>query len=137
MLQPKKTKYRKLHRGKLRGMAQRGNTINFGTYALKAVSRGLLTSRQIESARQTIARYVKRTGKLWIRAFPHHSFTKSGDETPMGSGKGAVDYYAAKIRPGKIIFEIDGVPEDIAREAMRLASHKLPMKTKFVSKLIK
>lgn len=137
MLQPKKTKYRKSMRGSLGGKAYRGNTIAFGTYALKATTRGLVTSRQIESSRQTIARYVKRTGKIWIRIFPHQPFTKTGDETPMGSGKGSVDYYAAKVLPGRILFEIDGVDEATAREAMRLAGHKMPVRTKFVTKLIK
>lgn len=135
MLQPKKTKYRKSHRGRLRGKAQRGNALSFGTYGIKAMTRGLITSRQIEAARQAIARYVKRSGKIWIRIFPDYPVTKTGEETPMGSGKGSVDHYAAKVRPGRMLFEIDGVTEEQAREAMRLAGHKLPVKTKFIAKI--
>jgi large subunit ribosomal protein L16 len=136
MLQPKRTKYRKSQRGNLKGTAKKGSTISFGTYGLKAVTRGLVTSRQIEAARQTMARFIKRSGKIWIRIFPHQPFTKSGEETPMGSGKGAVDYYACKVLPGRVLFEIDGIEEATAREAMRLAGHKLPVKTKFITKLI-
>ena len=136
MLQPRKTKYRKLqrNRGNLKGKSTRGATISFGSYALKAQDRGLVTARQIEAARQAMVRYIKRSGKIWIRIFPDKPMTATGAETPMGSGKGNIDYYAASVKAGKILFEMDGVTEDLAREAMRLASHKLPLKTKFIQK---
>ena len=135
MLMPRKVKHRKLHRGgKIRGMASRGNTVNFGSFGLQAVSSGLVTARQIEAARRTITRYVQRGGKLWIRIFPDHPMTKKGDETPMGKGKGSVDHFVARIRRGTVLFEIDGVSEKAAREAMRLAGHKVSTKTKFVKK---
>lgn len=136
MLIPKKLKYRKVHRGrgKLRGIAQNGHELAFGSYGLKAIDRGEITSRQIEAARRAINRYVKRTGKLWIRIFPHIPVTQKAAEVPMGSGKGSVEYYAFPTLPGKVIFEMEGVSELIAREAFRLASHKLPLKTKFVKK---
>ncbi len=136
MLTPKKLKYRKVHRGRgtLRGIAQNGHEIAFGSYGLKAISRGELTSRQIEAARRAINRYVNRAGKVWIRIFPHKPVTQKAAEVPMGSGKGTVEYYVFPTLPGKILFEMEGVPEEIAREAFRLASHKLPVKTKFVIK---
>src|SRR3989344_5062750 len=135
MLMPRKVKHRKLHRGgKIRGMASRGSTVNFGSFGLQAVSSGLVTARQIEAARRTITRYVQRGGKLWIRIFPDHPMTKKGDETPMGKGKGSVDHFVARIRRGTVLFEIDGVSEKAAREAMRLAGHKVSTKTKFVKK---
>ena len=135
MLMPRKVKHRKLHRGgKIRGMASRGSTVNFGSFGLQAVSSGLITARQIEAARRTITRYVQRGGKLWIRIFPDHPMTKKGDETPMGKGKGSVDHFVARIRRGTVLFEIDGVSEKAAREAMRLAGHKVSTKTKFVKK---
>jgi len=134
MLQPRKTKYRKTHRnrGNLKGKAQRGSKIAFGSYALKAQSRGLVTSRQIEAARQAMVRHVKRNGKIWIRIFPDKPMTQTAAETPMGSGKGNIEFYAAEVKTGRILFEMDGVTEDLARESMRLAAHKLPLKTKFL-----
>ncbi|QQS58776.1 50S ribosomal protein L16 [Candidatus Peregrinibacteria bacterium] len=136
MLIPKKLKYRKVHRGRgtLRGVAQTGFELAFGSYGLKAIGRGEITSRQIESARRAINRYVKRTGKLWIRIFPHKPVTQKAAEVPMGSGKGSVEFYVFPTLPGKVIFEMEGVTESIAREAFRLASYKLPLKTKFVKK---
>ena len=137
MLLPKKRKYRKAHRGRLKGKAMRGNTISFGTYGMKAMTGGYLTSRQIEAARRAITRQVKRGGKIWIRIFPDKPYTKKAAEVPMGSGKGNVELYRAPIRPGRILMEITGVSEELAREAFRLAGNKLPVKTKFVSSEIK
>ena len=135
MLMPKKVKHRKIHRGgPIKGQATRGNTVAFGTYGLKAVSPGAITARQIESARRTITRTMQRTGKYWIRIFPAHPMTAKGAEVGMGKGKGTVDYYVAKVRPGRVMFEIEGVTEDEAREAFRLAGHKFGVKTKFVTK---
>lgn len=134
MLSPKRTKFRKQHRGRMRGNASRGNTIVFGQYALQATEPTWLTSRQIEATRRTITRYVRRGGKLWIRIFPDKPVTARPAETRMGSGKGAPEYWVAVVKPGHIIFEISGVPEITAKEAMRLASYKLPIKTKFVVK---
>jgi len=135
MLMPRKVKHRKMHRGSIpKNKATRGTTVSFGSYGIKAMTPGLITARQIESARRTITRYMQRTGKYWIRIFPDHPMTKKGDETPMGKGKGTVDYYVAKVRPGKIIFEVDGIDEKTAREAFRLAGHKLGVKTRFVAK---
>lgn len=136
MLSPKRTKFRKQHRGRMRGNASRGNTIIFGEYALQAIEPTWLTSRQIEATRRTITRYVRRGGKLWIRVFPDKPITARPAETRMGSGKGAPEYWVAVVKPGHIIFEISGVPEITAKEAMRLASYKLPIKTKFVTKEI-
>lgn len=133
MLSPRKTKYRKAQRGRLKGLASRGNTISFGSFALKAVTRGYISSRQLEAARRTMTRYLRRGGKIWIRIFPDRPFTKTAAETPMGSGKGSVEFYRAAIRPGRVIFEIDGVDEPTAREAFRLASYKLPVQTKFLA----
>lgn len=132
MLMPKRVKYRKQHRGRKTGMASRGNEINFGDFALQASAPAWLNSRQIEAARRAIVRYLRRGGKLWIRVFPDHPVTKRPAETRMGGGKGAVEYWAAVVRPGLILFEVAGVPEVEAREAMRLASHKLPIPTQFV-----
>lgn len=134
MLTPKKQKYRKAHRGRsaLKGKAQRGSYVSFGSYGLKAQTAGEVNSRQIEAARRAITHYTKRGGKIWIRIFPHKPITTKGAETPMGSGKGAVDQFIDSIKPGRIIFEIDGVEESIAREALRRASQKLPIKCKFV-----
>lgn len=132
MLMPKRYKYRKQMRGRLKGKAGRGNTIAFGDYALQATEPCWMTSRQIESARRAVMRYVKRGGKFWIRIFPDKPITQRAAETRMGKGKGNVEYYAAVIKPGRILFEISGVPESVAREAMRLASHKLPIKTHFL-----
>jgi large subunit ribosomal protein L16 len=132
MLMPKRVKHRKTMRGRLKGLAQRGNTVAFGTYALQATDRQYLTSRQIEAARRAIVRYLRRGGKLWIRVFPDRPVTKRAAETRMGSGKGSVDHWVASVRPGRVLFEIAGIREDQAREAFRLASHKLPMKTQFL-----
>lgn len=134
MLMPKRTKYRKMHRGRMRGKAGRGNTLSFGDYGLQALEPCWMTSRQIEAARRAIVRYVKRGGKLWIRVFPDKPVTSKPAETRMGGGKGAVDHWVAVVKPGRMIFEMAGVQEEQAREAMRLASHKLPIKTRFVSR---
>jgi large subunit ribosomal protein L16 len=138
MLIPKKQKYRKLfrRRSKFTGIAKGGDRINFGSYGLKATSTSEVTSRQIEAARRAMTRYVKRGGKIWIRIFPHTPITRKAAEVPMGSGKGTVDHYVATVKPGVILFEMDGVDEETAREAMRLASHKLPLRTKFVTQEI-
>lgn len=132
MLVPKKTKYRKTQRGRLKGTAQRGSSIAFGSVGLKAMTRGYITSRQIEAARRAMTRYLKRGGKIWIRIFPDKPYTATAAETPMGSGKGTVEFYEAPVRPGRVLFEIDGVEEDVAREALRLAAQKLPVKTKIL-----
>ncbi len=132
MLLPKKAKFRKQQRGTNKGLATRGSTISFGEFALKSVDRGLLTSRQIESARKAISHKTKRGGKLWIRVFPDKPITKKPQETRMGSGKAPVDHYSAVIRPGKIIFEMTGVDETVARAAFKRAADKLPLKTKFI-----
>jgi large subunit ribosomal protein L16 len=132
MLLPKKTKYRKQMKGRNNGLAQRGTTIAFGTYGLKAETAERITSRQIEAARRAMTRHVKRGGKIWIRIFPDTPITKKPAEVRMGGGKGSVDHYAAKVKPGRIMFEMDGVTEEVAREAMRLAAHKLPVQTRFI-----
>jgi large subunit ribosomal protein L16 len=132
MLQPKRTKYRKQQKGRNKGLAQRGSTVDFGTYGLKAITRGRLTSRQIEAARIAMTRYMKREGKVWIRVFPDKPITSKPLEVRMGKGKGALDHYIAPIKPGKIMFEIDGVPRDVAFEALRLAAQKLPVMTRTV-----
>jgi len=132
MLLPKKNKYRKQMKGRNDGQASRGTEIAFGQYGLKAETAERITSRQIEAARRAMTRYVKRGGKIWIRIFPDTPITKKPAEVRMGSGKGSVDHYAAKVQPGKIMFEMDGVAEDIAKEAMRLAAHKLPVRTRFI-----
>ncbi|MAG44872.1 50S ribosomal protein L16 [bacterium] len=136
MLIPKKIKHRKWQKGRRRhkGLAMRGSKISFGEFALKAMEPAWITSRQIESARRAMTRYVKRGGKIWIRVFPDKPRTKKGVEVPMGKGKGSVDHYVCDIKPGRVLFEMDGVEEDIAKQAMRLARYKLPMKTKFVTK---
>lgn len=134
MLLPKKTKYRKQMKLRNNGNATRGTEIAFGTYGLKAETAERITSRQIEAARRAMTRYVKRGGKIWIRIFPDTPITKKPAEVRMGSGKGAVDHYAAKVKPGRIMFEMDGVTEDVAKEAMRLAAHKLPVRTRFIVK---
>ena len=132
MLIPNQTKFRKVRKGKIRGVATSGNTIAFGDFALQAQGHERITSRQIEAARRAMTRYIKRGGKIWIRIFPDTPITKKPAEVRMGSGKGSVDHYAAKVRPGRIMFEMDGVAEDVAREAMRLAAHKLPIRTRFL-----
>jgi large subunit ribosomal protein L16 len=132
MLQPKRTKYRKQQKRRNKGLAHRGSTVDFGTYGLKAITRGRLTSRQIEAARIAMTRYMKREGKVWIRVFPDKPITSKPLEVRMGKGKGALDHYVAPIKPGRIMFEIDGVPRDVAFEALRLAAQKLPVLTKTV-----
>jgi len=132
MLMPKKTKYRKSFRGRRKGYSKGGNVVAFGDFGIQAVETSYVTARQIEAARITITRTMKRGGKVWINIFPHKPITKKPAEVRMGSGKGNVEYYVAVVKPGRILFEISGVPEDVAREAMRKAGHKLPMKTKFV-----
>ena len=134
MLQPKQTKFRKMHKGRNRGLAQSGNTIAFGEYALKATTRGRITARQIESARRAMTRSIKRGGNIWIRIFPDKPITKKPLEVRMGKGKGSVDRWVAKVKPGRIMFEVDGVPELIAKEGLRLAAMKLPVKCRFVSR---
>ena len=132
MLLPKKTKYRKQMKGRLRGEATRGIEIAFGQFGLKAETSERISSRQIESARRAMTRHIKRGGKIWIRIFPDTPITKKPAEVRMGSGKGSVDHYAAKVKAGRIMFEMDGVTEEVAKEAMRLAAHKLPVATRFV-----
>ena len=134
MLMPKRVKYRKAQRGNMRGKAQRGSTLSFGEYGLKALEPGWVTNRQIEAARVALTRSLKRGGKVWIRVFPDKPVTKKPAEVRMGSGKGAPDHWVAVVKPGRVMFEMSGVPEEIAREAMRLASHKLPIQTRFVAK---
>jgi len=134
MLLPNRMKHRKVRKGKIRGVATSGNYIAFGDYALQSQSQERITSRQIEAARQAMTRYIKRGGKIWIRIFPHTPVTRKPQDVKMGSGKGNPEFYVAKVRPGTIMFEMQGVPEDVAREAMRLASHKLPVKTKFLTR---
>ena len=132
MLEPKKVKYRRHHRGNRRGMASRGSHVAFGSYGLKAVTPGWITSRQIEAARIAATRYMKREGQLWIKIFPDKPITKKPLEVRMGKGKGAVEYWAAVVKPGRILFEVGGVPIDVAKEALRLAAQKLPVKTRFI-----
>lgn len=134
MLAPKKTKYRKMQKNPQTGNATRGTNIDFGHYAIKALEPSLITSRQIEAARRAMTRYIKRGGKIWIRIFPDKPITKKPNEVRMGSGKGSVDHYAAVVKPGRILFEMDGVAPEIAIEALRLAKHKLPIKTKIITK---
>ena len=134
MLQPKKTKHRRVQKGRLKGFAQRGSEVTFGSYGLKSLENGFITSRQIEAARITISRRMKREGQMWIRIFPDKSITKKPAEVRMGKGKGSPEYWAAPVKPGRIMFEVEGVTEHTAREALRLASNKLPVKTKFVTR---
>jgi large subunit ribosomal protein L16 len=134
MLMPKKTKYRKMQKNPQTGKATRGQNIDFGKVAIKSVSAGWVTSRQIEAARRAMTRYVKRGGKIWIRIFPDKPITKKPNEVRMGSGKGSLDHYVAVVKPGRVLFEMDGVTNEVAKEAMRLATHKLPVKTKIVFK---
>lgn len=136
MLQPKRTKYRKQHKGRNRGLATTGNKVSFGEYALRTVERGRITARQIEAARRAISRHVKRGGKVWIRVFPDKPITQKPLEVRMGSGKGNVEYWVAEVQPGKVLYEMEGVAEDIAREAFRLAAAKLPVKTAFITRTI-
>jgi len=136
MLQPKRTKFRKQQKGRNHGVAQRGNKVSFGEYALKATTRGQVTARQIEAARRAITRHVKRGGKIWIRVFPDVPITSKPLEVRQGKGKGNVEYWAAKIQPGRVLYEIEGVSEDVAREAFRLAAAKLPVLTTFVERTV-
>ncbi len=132
MLQPKRTKYRKQMKGRTKGLAQRGSTVAFGSFGLKTLQAGRITNRQIESARIAMNRYMKREGRVWIRIFPDKPITAKPQEVRMGKGKGALDHYVAVVKPGRIMFEIDGVPTEVAKEALRLAAQKLPVLTKFV-----
>src|SRR5665647_68437 len=135
MLMPKKVKHRKIQRGgKVRGIAHRGNALSFGSFGLKAVENNLVSARQIEAARRAMTRFIQRGGKVWIRIFPDKPMTKKGDETPMGKGKGAVDHFVAVVRAGKVLFEMDGIKKELAKEAMKLAAYKLNVKTKFIEK---
>ena len=132
MLQPKRTKFRKMQKGRIKGVAQRGHTIAFGSFGLKTLEPGWITSRQIESARIAMTRYMKREGQVWIRIFPDKPVTKKPAEVRMGKGKGAPEYWVATVKPGRIMFELSGVPTEVAKEALRLAAQKLPVSTKFV-----
>ena len=134
MLSPRRTKFRKQQRGRMEGLAQRGSDINFGDFALQATEPAWITARQIEASRRAMNRYIRRGGKIWIRVFPDKPVTMRPAETRMGSGKGNPEFWVAVVKPGRILFEIAGVSEEVAREAMRLASHKLPIKTKFISR---
>ena len=134
MLAPKRTKFRKIRKGRITGVATSGNTIAFGDFALQSQGSERITARQIEAARQAMTRHIKRGGKIWIRIFPHISVTRKPQDVKMGSGKGSPEFFVAKVRPGTILFEMQGVDESVAREAMRLAAHKLPIKTKFLVK---
>src|SRR5210317_833286 len=136
MLQPKRTKFRKQFKGRNRGLAQRGSQVSFGEFALKAVGRGRITARQIEAARRAMTRYVKRGGKIWIRIFPDKPITKKPLEVRQGKGKGNVEYWVAQIQPGRVLYEMEGVAEEVAREAFRLAAAKLPVSTTFVSRQV-
>jgi large subunit ribosomal protein L16 len=135
MLQPKRTKFRKQHKGRIHGLSKGGTDLNFGAYGLKAVEPERVTARQIEAARRAMTRHMKRAGRVWIRIFPDLPVSSKPAEVRMGKGKGAPDYWACRVKPGRIMFEIDGVPEDIAREAMRLAAAKLPIKCRFVQRI--
>ncbi|ACS51539.1 MULTISPECIES: 50S ribosomal protein L16 [Bartonella] len=135
MLQPKRTKFRKQFKGRIHGVAKGGTDLNFGAYGLKAVEPERITARQIEAARRAITRYMKRSGRVWIRIFPDLPVTSKPTEVRMGKGKGSVDYWAARVAPGRIMFELDGVPEDVAREALRLGAAKLPIKTRFIQRI--
>jgi large subunit ribosomal protein L16 len=134
MLQPKRTKYRKMHKGRMKGNAQRGHEIAFGTFALKAIEGGWITSRQIEASRIALTRYMKREGKVWIRIFPDKPVTSKPAEVRMGKGKGALSHWVAVVKPGRIMFEAEGVPMEVAQEALRLAAQKMPIKCKFIVK---
>ena len=134
MLMPKRVKRRRVHRGRMKGVANKGNQVAYGEYGLVSLEPSWITSNQMEAARIAMTRYVKRGGKVWINIFPHKPITKKPAETRMGSGKGSVEYWVAVVKPGRVMFEMSGVPEEVAREAFRLASHKLPVKCKFVKK---
>ncbi|MEF9917776.1 MAG: 50S ribosomal protein L16 [Eubacterium sp.] len=134
MLMPKRVKRRRVHRGRMKGKATRGNKITYGDYAIQAMEPAWITANQIEAARVAMTRYIKRGGKVWIKIFPDKPVTAKPAETRMGSGKGSPEYWVAVVKPGRVLFEISGIPEDVAREAMRLAQHKLPIKTKFITR---
>ncbi|MDO5715230.1 MAG: 50S ribosomal protein L16 [Tissierellia bacterium] len=134
MLMPKRVKYRRVHRGRMKGKAMRGNSLAYGEYGLKALDPAWITSNQIEAARRAMTRYIRRGGNIWIKIFPDKPVTEKPAETRMGSGKGAPEYWVAVVKPGRVLFEMSGVTEEVAREAMRLASNKLPIRTKFVMK---
>ena len=134
MLMPKRVKRRRVHRGRMKGQATRGNKITYGDYAIQALEPAWITANQIEAARVAMTRYIKRGGKVWFKIFPDKPVTAKPAETRMGSGKGAPEYWVAVVKPGRVLFEISGIPEDVAREAMRLAQHKLPIKTKFITR---
>ena len=136
MLQPKRTKFRKVHKGRNRGLANSGNKVSFGSFGLKATGRGRMTARQIEAARRAMTRHIKRQGQIWIRVFPDKPITAKPLEVRQGKGKGNVEYWVAEIQPGKMLYEMDGVEEELAREAFRLASRKLPFKTTFVTRTV-
>ncbi|OZG70904.1 50S ribosomal protein L16 [Hahella sp. CCB-MM4] len=136
MLQPKRTKFRKMHKGRNTGLAQRGNKVSFGEFGLKATGRGRITARQIEAARRTMTRRIKRGGKIWIRVFPDKPITKKPLEVRMGKGKGPVEYWVAEIQPGRMLYEMEGVSEELAREAFELAAAKLPVSTTFVTRTV-
>lgn len=136
MLQPKRTKFRKQQKGRNYGLANRGETVSFGQFGIKATTRGPVTARQIEAARRAINRYVRRGGKIWIRVFPDYPVTSKPLEVRQGKGKGNVDHWAARVQPGRVLYEIEGVSEEVAREAFRLASAKLPVRTRFVSRTV-
>ncbi|NVK17853.1 MAG: 50S ribosomal protein L16 [Methylocystaceae bacterium] len=135
MLLPKRTKFRKMHKGRIKGNAKGGSSLNFGAYGLKALTPERVTSRQIEAARRAMTRHMKRAGRVWIRIFPDVPVSKKPAEVRMGKGKGSVEFWACKVKPGRIMFEIDGVPQDVARRAMELAAAKLPVRTRFVTRL--
>ena len=135
MLQPRRTKFRKQHKGRIRGVASSGNQLNFGSFGIKALEPERITARQIEAARRAITRHMKRAGRVWIRIFPDVPVSKKPTEVRMGKGKGTPEFWAAKVKPGRVMFEIDGVPADVAREALRLGAAKLPIKTRFVARL--
>jgi large subunit ribosomal protein L16 len=136
MLQPKRTKFRKMHKGRNRGLAQRGSKVSFGEYGLKAVGRGRLTARQIEAARRAMTRHIKRGGKIWIRVFPDKPITTKPLEVRQGKGKGNVEYWVAQVQPGKVLYEVQGVSEELAREAFDLAAAKIPIETTFVKRSV-
>lgn len=135
MLMPKRTKFRKQFRGRMKGKAHRGSNVQFGEFGLQAMEPAWITSRQIEAARRAMVRYIRRRGKIWIRIFPDKPYTQKPAETRMGKGKGTVEYYVAPVKPGRIMFEMGGVEEEVAREALRLAAAKLPIRTKFVTRI--
>ena len=135
MMSPKRTKYRKQHKGRIRGIAQSGTELNFGAFGLKAIAPERITARQIEAARRAITRHIRRQGRLWIRVFPDVPVSRKPAEVRMGSGKGSPEFWVAKVKPGRIMFELDGVPEDLAKRAFELASAKLPIKTRFIARV--